>query len=149
MTYDEWQRQKGRLFEIVLEPRGGANVRDSLALLAPGGRVVCYGVSSLVTGLRRSIPRTILNLLQTPLLTPIGLAMSNRGIFGVNLLKYLDTEQSRRMVALALGSVLEGFEKGRYRAQVGKIWRLEQTGKAHAFLQSRKGSGKQILLGKD
>jgi len=145
LTYEEWQRSRGRLFEVVLEPRGGAHVRESLALLVPGGRVVCYGVSSLVTGLRRSIPRTILGLLQTPLLTPIGLAMSNQGIFGVNLLKYLDTEESRGIVAHALESVLEGFEKGRYRAKVGKIWRLEQTGEAQAFLQSRRGTGKQIL----
>lgn len=146
LTYEEWRlSSKGRFFEVVLEPRGGAYVRDSLARLATGGRVVCYGVSSLVTGPRRSIPRTIAGLLRTPLLTPIGLAMSNQGIFGVNLLKYLDTEKSRGIVAGALECILEGFEKRRYRVTIGQVWRLERAGEAQAFLQSRQGSGKQVL----
>ena len=147
-TYEEWRLRKGRrLFEVVLEPRGGAHVRSSLAVLAPGGRVVCYGVSSLVSGLRRSLLRTVLSLLQTPLLTPIGLAMSNQGVFGVNLLKYFDSEESRKTVSIALQRVLDGFEEGLYRSVVGGTWRLAEAGKAHEFLQSRKATGKQILLG--
>jgi NADPH:quinone reductase-like Zn-dependent oxidoreductase len=146
LTYDDWtRRQDSAQFEVILEPRGGAHVRASLAHLAPGGRVVCYGVSSIVTGLRRSIPRTLFNLLQTPLLTPIGLAMSNQGIFGVNLLKYFDTEQSRGIISKALEGILDGFEKKRYRVAVGKVWPLEDAGKAHEFLQSRQGTGKQVL----
>jgi len=150
-TYEEWERERSqdakgrRLFDVVLEPRGGAHVRTSLASLAPGGRVVCYGVSSLVTGLRRSIPHTILSLLQTPLLTPIGLAMSNQGIYGVNLLKYFDTEASRATIGSALERVLEGFEKRHYRVIIGKTWRFEQAGEAHAFLQSRQGYGKHVF----
>jgi NADPH:quinone reductase-like Zn-dependent oxidoreductase len=146
LTYEEWKgRQEGRLFDVVLEPRGGSYVRSSMAVLAPGGRVVCYGVSSLVTGLRRSIPRALLGLLQTPLLTPIGLAMSNLGIYGVNLLKYFDTEESRNVIAKALEQVIEAFEKRRYHACIGRIWPFSQAGEAHSFLQSRQGSGKHIL----
>ncbi|HTP57909.1 MAG TPA: zinc-binding dehydrogenase [Spirochaetia bacterium] len=150
LTYAEWERL-GRSgppepFDVVLEPRGGSSVRASLAVLAPGGRVVCYGVSSMVTGLKRSIPRALAALLKTPLLTPIGLAMSNQGIYGVNLLKYFDTARSRQTIAEALGRVLEGFEKGTYRSTVGKTWPLEEAGRAHAFLQSREATGKQVLL---
>jgi len=145
-TYDEWKHAgEGKQFDVVLEPRGGTHVRSAMSALAPGGRVVCYGVSSLVTGLRRSIPRTIAALLRTPLLTPIGLAMSNHGIYGVNLLKYFDTEESRRTIAEALGRVLDGFEKGKYRSMVGRTWPLEDAGKAHEFLQSRRATGKQVL----
>jgi NADPH:quinone reductase-like Zn-dependent oxidoreductase len=147
LTYDEWEQKKGSFqpFDVVLEPRGGAHVRASMAALAPGGRVVCYGVSSMVTGLKRSIPRTLAALLKTPLLTPIGLAMSNLGIYGVNLLKYFDSERSRSAVAEALGRVLDGFEKGAYRSTVGGTWPLEEVRKAHAFLQSRNATGKQVL----
>jgi len=146
-TYDEWERSRsGQQFEVVVEPRGGASVRSSMAVLAPGGRVVCYGVSSMVTGLRRSVPRTLAALLKTPLLTPIGLAMSNHGVFGVNLLKYFDSEGSRRTIADSLGRVLEGFEKGTYRSAVGKTWRLEEAGLAHEFLQSRSATGKTVFV---
>ena len=146
-TYEEWNHGQNRpQFEVILEPRGGAHVRASLTRLAPGGRVICYGVSSFVTGLRRSIPRTLFSLLQTPLLTPIGLAMSNQGIFGVNLLKYFDTSASQRIIADALERILDGFERGHYRSIIGKTWPLEDAGKAHEFLQSRQGTGKQILV---
>jgi NADPH:quinone reductase-like Zn-dependent oxidoreductase len=146
-TYDEWKdRRRSERFDAVLEPRGGAEVRRSLALLAPGGRVVCYGVSSLVTGLRRSIPRAALGLLGTPLLNPISLAMSNHGIFGLNVLKYFDSEVGLESIANALEKTLEGFEKRHYRAVIGRTWPLEEAGKAHTFLQSRQGAGKLILV---
>ncbi len=146
LTYDEWKSgQDGGRFEVVLEPRGGRAVRESLSLLSPGGRVVCYGVSSLVTGLRRSVVRAAANLLGTPLLTPIGLAMSNQGIFGVNLLKFFDTEKSRLIVADALERILKGFEGRQYQATVGRIWRLEEAAAAHTWLQGREGTGKQEI----
>ena len=149
LTYLEWQRrQDSSMFDIVLEPRGGSDVRRSLARLGPGGRVICYGVSSLVTSLRRSIPRVIAGMLRTPLLTPIGLQMSNHGIFGLNVLKYFDTPEGFKKLTDALDGALEGFEKRRYKVAVGKIWPLEDAGKAHEFLQSRQGTGKQILVEK-
>jgi NADPH:quinone reductase-like Zn-dependent oxidoreductase len=148
-TYEEWNGGNGsRLFEVVLEPRGGANTRSSLSLLTPGGRVICYGVSSFVTGLRRSIPRVLLGLLRTPRLSPIRLAMANQGIYGLNLLKYIETEQSQSMVAAALDGVLNGFEKRHYRAIIGKTWEFTKAADAHAYVQSRKGSGKNILFEK-
>ena len=149
MTYEEWKQAEKTLFDVVLEPRGGSQVRSSMAVLAPGGRVVCYGVSSLVTGPRRSLPRAILGLLQTPLLTPIGLAMSNQGIYGVNLLKYFDTEQSRAVIANALERILQGFEERHYRPCLGKTWPFAKAGEAHSFLQGRQGSGKHVLCEKN
>ncbi len=145
VTYDEWKlRQDCAPFDVIVEPRGGAHVRASLACLAPGGRVVCYGVSSIVTGLRRSIPGTLFNLLQTPLLTPIGLAMSNRGIFGVNLLKYFDTEQSRGIIEKALEGILEGFEKKRYRVAVGKVCPWKKQAKRMSFSRAARGQGNRF-----
>lgn len=147
MTYADWdaERNRGR-FDAVLEPRGGADAKRSLALLAPAGRMVCYGVSSLVTGQRRSIPRAALSLLGMPLLTPIGLAMANQGVFGLNVLKYFDAGTGITQLATALSQALKGFEEGHFRAVVGKTWKLEEAGKAHEYLQSRMGSGKSILI---
>lgn len=146
MTYAEWDPQSNRgRFDAVLEPRGGADAKRSLSLLAPAGRMVCYGVSSLVTGQRRSIPRAALGLLGMPLLTPIGLAMANHGVFGLNVLKYFDAGKGIAQLAAAFSNILEGFEKRQYRAVVGKTWKLEEAGLAHEYLQGRAGGGKSIL----
>ncbi|HVO39712.1 MAG TPA: zinc-binding dehydrogenase [Spirochaetia bacterium] len=146
-TYAEWSSTlRPASFDIILEPRGGRDARRSLAFLAPAGRMVCYGVSSFVRGFRRSIPRAALSLLGMPIFTPIGLAMANRGVFGLNILKYFDAGTGILQLGTALDGAIKGFEKGRYRAIVGKTWGLEEAGEAHRRLQSREGTGKQILL---
>ena len=142
LTYEELGDGE---FDMILDARGGVELRDSLGRLSPGGRVVSYGVSSLVSGPRRSIARTIVRLLKTPLLTPIGLAMGNKGIFGLNMLKLFDTAQGLELLMKALDWTLEGFENGLYRATVGKVFPLVEAGAAHMYLQSRKNTGKIVL----
>ncbi len=132
-------------FSVILDARGGSALKDSLGRLAPAGRLVSYGVSSLVSGPRRSIPRTLLNLLKTPLYTPIGLAMGNKGTFGLNMLKLFDTPAGLSLLVQSLDAILEGFKEGRFKAVVGKVYPLTQAGKAHEFLQGRKGVGKVVL----
>jgi NADPH:quinone reductase-like Zn-dependent oxidoreductase len=89
--------------------------------------------------------QTVFRLLKTPLLTPIGLAMGNAGIFGLNMLKLFDTAQGLELLMKALDWTLEGFENGLYRATVGKVFPLAEAGAAHAYLQSRKNTGKIVL----
>src|SRR4051812_14231125 len=44
----------GRGVDVVLDPIGGRSFKDSYRLLAPLGRLVVYGVSSIAQGDRRS-----------------------------------------------------------------------------------------------
>lgn len=150
LTYEELESKRGgangRGFTLVMEPRGGSYVRDSMRRLAPGGRVVCYGVSSLVSGPRRSIPLVLGRLLQTPLFTPIGLQMSNYGVLGLNLLKLFDTDEGIHMLMNAMEGVLEGIQTGVFSPVVGKTFPLAKAGEAHRYLQSRNGIGKVVLV---
>ena len=130
---------------MIADQRGAAALKDSMRRLAPGGRVVSYGVSSIVTGHRRSIPRTLLWLLLTPLFTNIGLQMSNSGLIGLNMLKLFDTELGRDILMRALDGVLEGFQARWYKPVLGRTFALKDADEAHAFLQSRKGTGKVVL----
>ncbi len=114
--------------------------------LAEGGRLVCHGVSALATGTRRSIPRVLLALARTPLLTPIGLAMRNQGVFGMNLLQMFDTEAGRAMLARALDGVLGAVARGGLRVVVGGRWPIARAAEAHAFLQSRQATGTLVLV---
>ncbi len=132
-------------FTLILDARGGRALKDSLRRLTPGGRVVSYGVSSLVSGTRRSIPRTLLGLLQTPVLTSIGLAMRNAGIYGLNMLKLFDSEDGRALLVRAIDGVIEGFTAGVFRPLVDKVFPLQDAGRAHEFLQGRESIGKVIL----
>jgi synaptic vesicle membrane protein VAT-1 len=148
LTYAELESREGaddRSFSLIIDARGGAALKDSLRRLSPGGRVVSYGVSSMVSGQRRSMPRTLWSLLKTPILTPIGLAMANKGVFGLNMLKLFETPDGMAILTEALDGTLEGFQSGRFRVHVGKVFPLAEVGAAHAFLQSRKSIGKIVL----
>jgi NADPH:quinone reductase-like Zn-dependent oxidoreductase len=146
LTYDEFRDRSGPDdFDVILDARGGSDLKDSMRRLAPGGRVVSYGVSSLVSGHTRSIVKTVFRLLKTPLLTSIGLQMGNQGIFGLNMLKLFDTAQGMELLMKALDWTLEGFENGWYRATVGRVFPLAEAGAAHMYLQSRKNTGKIVL----
>jgi len=134
-------------FSVILEPRGGRHVKESMKRLAPCGRVVCYGVSSFVSGPTRSIPRVLGQILRTPIFTPIGLQMGNRGVLGLNLLKFFDSEPGLKLAMEAMDSVLAGIQSGMFSPVVGKTFPLVKAGEAHRYLQSRKSVGKVILLG--
>jgi len=147
-TYAEFEahgRADSRDFAVILDPRGGPYVKDSMRRLAPGGRVVSYGVSSLVSGPKRSIPHALRWFLQTPLLTPIGLAMANKGISGLNMLKLFDSEQGIGLLMRAMDGTLEGFQAGLLKAVVRKSFPLASASDAHAYLQARKNVGKVVL----
>jgi NADPH:quinone reductase-like Zn-dependent oxidoreductase len=148
-TYAELASRRNadaRDFNVVLEARGGSHVKDSLRRLAPAGRLVSYGVSSLVSGQKRSVPHALLRLLQTPVLTPIGLAMGNQGIYGLNMLKFFDTDQGMSLLMKAMDGVLENFQAGLFKAVVGKAFPLANAADAHAYLQARKNRGKVVLI---
>ncbi|MGA2379679.1 MAG: zinc-binding dehydrogenase [Spirochaetia bacterium] len=142
---DARDRPDARDFTTILDARGGPYLKDSMRRLAPGGRVVSYGVSSLVSGRKRSIPHALRRLLQTPLFTPIGLAMANKGVFGLNMLKLFDTEQGMGLLMKAMDGMLVGFQAGLFKAVVAKSFTLANAGDAHAFLQARKNFGKVVL----
>jgi NADPH:quinone reductase-like Zn-dependent oxidoreductase len=147
-TYGEWEEmgdgERGR-FDVIVDSRGGADAKASYKSLAPGGRLVSYGVSSMIGGMRRSIPRALGTLIHTPLFTPIGLEMANRGVYGLNLLTLFDDEKGMMLLTRSMDRVLEEFGERRLKVMVGRTFPLSEAGAAHAYLQSRANIGKVVL----
>ena len=131
----------GRGVDVVLDPIGGRHVRDSYRLLAPLGRLVVFGASSVVKE-RRSWWRAGLMLLQMPSFKPMSLINDNRGVLGLNLGR-LWTEEHR--IAAMMAEILGHAEAGRLEPVVAKIFPLESAAEAHRFLQSRSNIGKVVL----
>ena len=129
-----------------MDSRGGSALKESMTWLRPTGRAVSFGVSSLVSGPRRSLPRVLFRLLQTPLLTPIGLAMSNRGVYGLNMLKLFDSEEGTRILLNAFDQALDSVQSGFLKPVVAKVFPLAKADEAHEYLQSRKSVGKVVLI---
>ncbi len=132
----------GRGVDVVLDPIGGRSFDTSYRLLAPLGRLVMYGVSSMAPGDRRSLPAVLRGLLTMPTFKPLSLMNRNRGVFGLNVGHLWD---ERRQLGAAMDLLLAEIDARRLRPVIAKTFPLEQAADAHRYLQSRSNIGKVVL----
>jgi NADPH:quinone reductase-like Zn-dependent oxidoreductase len=132
----------GRGVDIALDPVGGISFRRSYELLAPGGRLCCFGVSAMAPGRRRSLRSALWTLVRMPRFGPVALMNDNRSVAGVNLGRLWDeTELLRPQFA----SVLRLAGEGRVTPVLDRAFPLEEAASAHERLQSRESVGKILL----
>jgi NADPH:quinone reductase-like Zn-dependent oxidoreductase len=132
----------GRGVDVVLDPIGGKSFADSYRLLAPLGRLVMYGASSIASGERRSWLRAIVTVARMPAFRPLSLMNRNRGVFGLNL-GHLWEE--RRHLTEAMTLVLGEVADGRLQPVVARTFPLDRAADAHRFIQARSNIGKVVL----
>lgn len=132
----------GRGADVILDPIGGRNFGVSYRLLAPLGRLVIYGVSSLAGGERRSLWRIVPTLLAMRSFKPLSLMNQNRAVMGLNL-GHLWTETSQLRAAMEL--ILQDVAAAHLRPVVAKTFALADAAGAHRYLQSRANIGKVVL----
>jgi NADPH:quinone reductase-like Zn-dependent oxidoreductase len=132
----------GRGVDVVLDPIGGRSFADSYRLLAPLGRLVIYGVSSIAPGERRNWWQAAKAIVQMPRFAPLSLMNRNRGVFGLNVGHLWD---EREKLADAMALLLKEFEAGRLRPVVARTFPLDRASDAHRFMQTRSNIGKVVL----
>ncbi len=128
--------------DVVLDPIGGRSFSDSYGLLAPLGRLIVYGVSSLASGERRNWFHALVTMLRMPRFAPLSLMNRNRGVFGLNL-GHLWREHAQ--LADAMRAILREVAAGRLQPIVARTFPLEHAADAHRFMQSRSNIGKVVL----
>jgi synaptic vesicle membrane protein VAT-1 len=128
--------------DVILDPIGGRSFAASYRLLAPLGRLILYGVSTIAPGERRSWWRVLRGMTQMPAFKPMSLMNQNRGVFGLNL-GHLWAE--RRQLAAAMQLLLADVEAGRLQPVVARTFPLERAADAHRFMQQRANIGKVLL----
>jgi NADPH:quinone reductase-like Zn-dependent oxidoreductase len=132
---------KGRGVDVVLDPIGGRSFDESYRMLAPMGRLIMVGVSSIAAD-KRSWPRLLKAWWTMPSFAPLSLINRNRGVFGLNV-GHLWNE--RRPLQSLMEMILEELRAGRLQPVVSKTFPLERAADAHRFIQSRSNIGKVVL----
>lgn len=128
--------------DIVLDAVGGQSWRDGYALLAPLGRLVCYGASEVSVGVRRNILRVAWKALRWPRFAPLQLMSDNRSVAGVNLGHLWTAEHLIRPQVEAL---LRYARDGRLRPRVDRVFPLGEAAAAHRYIHERRNVGKVVL----
>ncbi|HEY8517231.1 MAG TPA: medium chain dehydrogenase/reductase family protein [Candidatus Binatia bacterium] len=135
----------GRGVDLILDPIGGDSWRKGLRLLAPTGRLVCFGMSSAATGKERSLLGGIRALASVPWLqiNPVSLMNGNKGVLGVNLGRMWD--QVDRLSSW-LDTILRWWAEGKVRPHVDRAFSFAEAPAAHAYIQERRNIGKVVLV---
>lgn len=128
--------------DVVLDPVGGDSWRHGYRLLAPAGRLVCYGASVLSGGTRRNILKTIWGVVRFPRFGPLALMNDNRSVAGVNL-GHLWNDQALLLPQI---EALVGYARdGKLTPRVDRSFPLAEAAAAHRYIHERRNIGKVVL----
>lgn len=140
---DAVRRLAPRGVDIVLDPVGGDSWRQGYALLAPAGRLVCYGAAELVTGPRRNLLRVAWKTLRWPRFGPLKLMSDNRAVAGVNLGHVWDAEE---LVRPQYEALLRYAREGLVHPRVDRAFPFSEAAAAHRYIHERRNVGKVVLI---
>jgi NADPH:quinone reductase-like Zn-dependent oxidoreductase len=129
--------------DVVCNPVGGSSWKRDYELLAPGGRLICYGVSTIAPGERRSIWSLLKFVFGLAWWTPIGLMNDNKTVSGVNMGHLFDHVEILRP---QFESLIRMYEAGQIHPFVDKSFSFNDAPAAHQYLHDRKARGKLLLV---
>ncbi|GGT85144.1 quinone oxidoreductase family protein [Streptomyces lateritius] len=121
------EANEGKKVDVVLEMTGGPVFDESLAALAPFGRLVTYGMAS------RQTPRPV---------HAAQLMGRSRAVVGFWLMHAVGRPGMYRE---PMSELLEMVGDGRLKPQVGCVYPLTEAARAHEDLRARRTVGKLIL----
>lgn len=138
----------GEGVDLIIDALGPTSFRKDYRLLRSGGRVVMYGLSEVTKESGRDIPAALKGLLKMPLATipwwkSLALMNENKGVFGLNMLKWWEREGSLDRVTEPL---MADLEAGRLEPVVAEAFPFERAGEAHEFIAQRRNVGKVVLF---
>ncbi|MCB9664417.1 MAG: zinc-binding dehydrogenase [Alphaproteobacteria bacterium] len=132
-------------FDLIIDPVGGESWAKGLRLLAPGGRLACFGLSATATGERATWLDRLRAILAIPwfqLLVP-SLINHNQGVLGVNMGRLWD--EGERVTGW-LTELLALVADGTVRPQVHAAVPFADVAEAHRILHRRENVGKVVLV---
>jgi NADPH:quinone reductase-like Zn-dependent oxidoreductase len=137
----------GEGIDVAFDALGPASFRKDYRLLREGGRLVMYGYSESESAGGRNIPALAGTLLRMPVATlpwwkSLAMMNENKGVFGLNMLKWWDREGLDRVI----DPLLDDLRAGRLDPVVAEAFPFEQAARAHAYIAERRNIGKVVLF---
>ena len=138
----------GEGVDLIIDALGPTSFRKDYRLLRSGGRLVMYGLSEVTNEGGRDIPAALKSLAKMPLATipwwkSLALMNENKGVFGLNMLKWWEREGS---LDRATEPLMADLEAGRLEPVVAEAFPFERAGEAHEFIAQRRNVGKVVLF---
>jgi synaptic vesicle membrane protein VAT-1 len=132
-------------YAAVLDANGRSTLRGSYRALAPAGRLIVYGFSSMLPrgGKGVSWLRLAWHWLLTPRFSPLALTGDNRSVMGFNLSYLFDRTD---LLAQGMACILPWAESGVLRPPPVTTFPLAEAAAAHRAIESGRTVGKLVLV---
>ena len=131
-------QQKG--VDVIFDAVGGKSVKKGMRLLAPGGRLVCYGASDISD---KNLFGKIKTLLEFGFYHPFMFMMPSKSMIGINMLHIADHQP--QIIKRCLHKVMKLSAEGIFVPTIAKVFDAKDIGEAHDFLENRKSIGKVVV----
>ena len=137
----------GEGVDVAMDAIGPSSFRKSYRALRSGGRLVMYGASEISTGETRDLRAVLKGLARMPAATmpwwkSLAVMNENKGVFGLNMLKWWDAEQS---LDRAIEPILAGLGKENVPV-IAEAFPFERAPDAHRYIAERRNVGKVVLV---
>jgi NADPH:quinone reductase-like Zn-dependent oxidoreductase len=137
-----WEQGLPR-FDVILDAVGGKSFRQSYALLRPGGRLVAFGASAVVSGEKRSIPTALRTVVRMPRFNLIKQMSESKAVIGLNMLTLWKDRGSLRPW---IDPMREMLADGTIKPVVAGTFSFEEAGAAQTMITERRNLGKVVLV---
>jgi synaptic vesicle membrane protein VAT-1 len=136
----------GEGIDVAFDALGPKSFRKDYRLLRQGGRLVMYGYIEGESASGRNVPALLGVLARMPFATnpwwkSLAVLNENKGVFGLNMLKWWDREGLDRV----LEPLKDALEKGEYSPVVAESFPFERAAEAHRLIAERRNVGKVVL----
>ena len=132
-----------RNIDLIIDPLGGSNWRKSYRVLGPTGRLGIYGISSVCGRRTGSFLNLLRAVIEMPLYHPLSFLDNNKGVFGVNMAHLWDQPDKIRSW---MDQIIQGYREGWVRPHIDRVFKFNEAGIAHEYIESRKNIGKVVLI---
>jgi NADPH:quinone reductase-like Zn-dependent oxidoreductase len=140
-TRSGWERGLPK-FDVILDAVGGKSFRTGYDLLRPGGRLVAFGASAIVSGQRRNLVTALRTVIRMPRFSMIKQMSESKAVIGLNMLTLW---KDRGTLQPWIGPLQEMLEDGTVKPVVAGDFSFEDAGAAQTMITERRNVGKVVL----
>jgi NADPH:quinone reductase-like Zn-dependent oxidoreductase len=130
-------------FDLVMDAIGGRSFRRSYDLLDPGGRLIAFGASAVMSGEKRNLVSAARAAVGMPRFNLIKQMSASKAVIGLNMLRLWDHAGTLRPW---IDPLVELMEDGTIQPVVAEAVPFDRAPDAHRMIAERRNVGKVVLV---
>jgi NADPH:quinone reductase-like Zn-dependent oxidoreductase len=136
---------KGALppFDVILDAVGGKSLRTSYNMLRPGGRLIGFGASAVVSGGKRKLVTALSTLARMPRFSLVKQMSESKAVIGLNMLTLW---KDRETLEPWIGPLRDLVDDGTINPVIAGSFSFKEAGAAQDMLTERRNFGKVVLV---